>query len=107
MFMLATAGVLFTPKILGAIHVLRRGAGRFGGAAGLTLSVLTEMLLSSALAPVRMLFHTQFVLAALTNLQLQWKSPPREDAETSKLPTPRPARTPAAVGARAAHRRRR
>ena len=83
MFMLATAGVLFTPKILGAIHVLRRGAGRFGGAAGLTLSVLTEMLLSSALAPVRMLFHTQFVLAALTNLQLQWKSPPREDAETT------------------------
>ncbi len=83
MFMLATAGVLFTPKILGAIHVLMRGAGRFGGAAGLTLSVLTEMLLSSALAPVRMLFHTQFVLAALTNLQLQWKSPPREDAETT------------------------
>jgi membrane glycosyltransferase len=30
-----------------------------------------------------MLFHTQFVLAALTNLQLQWKSPPREDAETT------------------------
>ena len=83
MFMLATFGVLFTPKILGAIHVLMRGAGRFGGAAGLTLSVLTEMLLSSALAPVRMLFHTQFVLAALTNLQLQWKSPPREDAETT------------------------
>ena len=83
MFMLVTAGVLFTPKILGAIHVLMRGAGRFGGAAGLTLSVLTEMLLSSALAPVRMLFHTQFVLAALTNLQLQWKSPPREDAETT------------------------
>lgn len=27
-----------------------------------------------------------------------------EDAETSKLPAPRPARTPAAVGARAAHR---
>ena len=52
-------------------------------ALGLTLSVLTEMVLSSALAPVRMLFHTQFVLAALTNLTLQWKSPPREDAETS------------------------
>lgn len=82
-FMLATAGVLFTPKILGALLVLMRGAGRFGGAVGLTFSVLIEMFLSSALAPVRMLFHTQFVLAALTNLQLQWKSPPREDAETT------------------------
>jgi membrane glycosyltransferase len=83
MFTLATAGVLFTPKILGGILVLARGADRFGGRVGLTLSVLTEMLLSSALAPVRMLFHTQFVLAALTNLTLQWKSPPREDAATS------------------------
>ena len=83
MFTLATAGVLFTPKILGGVLVLARGADRFGGRVGLTLSVLTEMVLSSALAPVRMLFHTQFVLAALTNLTLQWKSPPREDAETS------------------------
>jgi membrane glycosyltransferase len=41
------------------------------------------MLLSAALAPVRMLFHTQFVIAALTNLQFSWKSPPREDAETT------------------------
>jgi membrane glycosyltransferase len=30
-----------------------------------------------------MLFHTQFVLAALTGLHVRWKSPPREDAETT------------------------
>lgn len=30
-----------------------------------------------------MLFHTQFVLAALTGWRLDWKSPPREDASTS------------------------
>jgi membrane glycosyltransferase len=30
-----------------------------------------------------MLFHSQFVLAALTRLDLHWKSPPREDAETT------------------------
>ena len=30
-----------------------------------------------------MLFHTQFVLAALTGLGVHWKSPPREDAETT------------------------
>jgi membrane glycosyltransferase len=34
------------------------------------------------LAPVRMLFHTQFVLAALTGWRLDWKSPPRDDAST-------------------------
>ena len=34
------------------------------------------------LAPVRMLFHTQFVLAALTGWKLDWKSPPRDDAVT-------------------------
>ena len=29
-----------------------------------------------------MLFHTQFVLAALTGWRLDWKSPPRDDAST-------------------------
>jgi membrane glycosyltransferase len=83
MFTLATGGVLFLPKVLGAILVLGRGADRFGGAVGVTLSLLMELLLSAALAPVRMLFHTQSVVAALTGLTLHWKSPPREDAETS------------------------
>jgi membrane glycosyltransferase len=44
--------------------------------------MLIEMLVSMLLAPVRMLFHTQFVLASLTGWSLQWKSPPREDAAT-------------------------
>jgi membrane glycosyltransferase len=83
LFAIATFGVLFAPKILGAVLVLARGAREFGGAAGVALSVLMELILSSALAPVRMLFHTQFVLAALMNLELKWKSPPREDAETT------------------------
>jgi membrane glycosyltransferase len=30
-----------------------------------------------------MLFHTQFVLSAIFGWALQWKSPPREDAETA------------------------
>jgi membrane glycosyltransferase len=30
-----------------------------------------------------MVFHTQFVLTALTGLGLPWKSPPREDSETT------------------------
>jgi membrane glycosyltransferase len=83
LFAIATGGVLFVPKILGAILVLARSADRFGGAVGVTVSLLLELLVASALAPVRMLFHTQFVISALTGFGIKWKSPPREDAETS------------------------
>ena len=78
-----TAVLLFVPKILGAGLALWRNADEFGGALRLTLSLLGEILLSALLAPIRMLFHTQFVIAALTSLTNHWKSPPREDAETT------------------------
>ncbi len=59
----------------------RRGAPlRRRGAA--VASALIEFVHSLLLAPVRMLFHTQFVLAALTGWRLDWKSPPRDDAST-------------------------
>src|SRR6185369_8496507 len=38
---------------------------------------------SLLLAPVRMLFHTQFVVAAMTGWRLDWRSPPRDDAATT------------------------
>jgi membrane glycosyltransferase len=82
-FLMGTAVVLFTPKILGGLVALAHGARHFGGLLGATLSVLLEILFSAMLAPIRMLFHTQFVLAALTGLGVHWKSPPREDAETT------------------------
>ncbi len=78
-----TASVLFAPKVLGAVVVLLRGTRDFGGPARLLLSVLVEMVISALLAPVRMVFHTLFVVAALTGWRLEWRSPPREDAETS------------------------
>jgi membrane glycosyltransferase len=34
------------------------------------------------LAPIRMLFHAHFVIAALLGIGIQWKSPPREDSQT-------------------------
>lgn len=79
----ATAVVLFLPKILSLTLIWIQGAEAFGGKLRLTLSVLLESLGSMLLAPVRMLFHTGFVLTALLGLRAQWKSPPREDAETS------------------------
>ena len=79
----ATAALLFLPKVLAILVVTVRGADRFGGAARLFLSMLGEMLLSALLAPIRMLFHTRFVLLAFLGLKLHWKSPPRLDAETT------------------------
>jgi len=37
---------------------------------------------SALLAPIRMLFHTQFVTMALAGRAVRWKSPPRDDNET-------------------------
>jgi membrane glycosyltransferase len=82
-FAVGTAAALFVPKILAAVLVIVRGAGEYGGAARVVLSLVLEVLFSALLAPVRMLFHTQFVLAALTGWRIHWKSPPREDAETT------------------------
>jgi membrane glycosyltransferase len=78
-----TATVLFLPKLLSVVLVWAQGAGAFGGRVRLTLGVLFESLTSMMLAPVRMLFHTEFVVSALAGLRAQWKSPPREDAETT------------------------
>jgi membrane glycosyltransferase len=79
----ATALLVFLPKVLGVALVFLQGGERYGGRLRLAAGAALEMLLSALLAPVRMLFHTQFVLSALTGLAVHWKSPPREDAETT------------------------
>lgn len=81
-FAIGTAVVLFLPKILGVTLVVARGAAEFGGALRVMLSLVLEVLLSALLAPIRMVFHTQFVIGALTGWRIHWKSPPREDAVT-------------------------
>ena len=78
----AVASMLFAPKLLAALIAGARDAQAFGGGVRLALSVLLEIVVSALMAPVRMLFHTQFVLAALAGWALQWKSPKREDAST-------------------------
>ena len=79
----ATALLLFLPKILGVLVVATRSPRSYGGGGRLVLSLFSELALSAAFAPTRMLSHTRFVIAALSGWRLQWKSPPREDAETS------------------------
>lgn len=77
-----TAALLFVPKLLALPLLWARGAHRYGGALRLALSVLAELIASALLAPIRMLFHTQFVASALGGWKIQWRSPAREDAET-------------------------
>jgi membrane glycosyltransferase len=78
-----TGLLLLAPKALSLFAIVARGeAKRFGGIGRLFSSALIEFTHSLLLAPVRMLFHTQFVLAALTGWRLDWKSPPRDDAAT-------------------------
>ena len=78
-----TATVLFLPKLLSVILIWVQGAQTFGGRLRLTLGVFFESVSSMLLAPVRMLFHTEFVVTALMGLRAQWKSPPREDTQTT------------------------
>jgi membrane glycosyltransferase len=78
----ATATLLFLPKLLALLLLLTKGSRYYGGPLKLISTTLMEVLFSALLAPVRMLFHTQFVTTALIGWAIKWKSPPREDAET-------------------------
>jgi membrane glycosyltransferase len=81
----ATATLLFLPKILSVILIWVQGAKNYGGGFKLLLSMLFELFFSAMLAPIRMLFHTQFVISPLLGLGTSWKSPPREDSQTGWL----------------------
>ena len=78
----ATATLLFLPKVLAVLLLIIKGSKGYGGPLRLCVGAGMEMLLSALLAPVRMLFHTRFVLAALLGIKIVWRSPKRDDAET-------------------------
>jgi membrane glycosyltransferase len=76
-----TLSMLFLPRVLGIAAVLIKGeAAAFGGRFSLLRSAALETMIALLQAPIRMLAHSLFVLAALTGLKLDWKSPPREAA---------------------------
>lgn len=79
----ATLTLLFLPKIMSLIWLCSRGAKEYGGSLRLILGVVLESLVSMLLAPVRMLFHTRFVISILFGLKAKWTSPDRESSETS------------------------
>lgn len=77
-----TIVLLFLPKLLSIILIWAKGSKEFGGRIKVTLSMLLEMLFSMLLAPVRMIFHTRFVLAAFLGWAATWNSPQRDDDST-------------------------
>jgi membrane glycosyltransferase len=71
--------MLMLPRVLGVLSLLdARQRRRYGGVLALIGGALLESLLSVLQAPVRMVAHSLFVVAALTGLKLDWKSPARE-----------------------------
>jgi membrane glycosyltransferase len=83
--LLAVTGmILFLPKILSILLIVfkRRTSRAYGGALRLSLSVFLEILLSSLFAPIRMVFHSRFVIQTLLRRSVSWPSQGREDAET-------------------------
>ena len=79
----ATATLLFLPKVLSVILVWVQGSRQFGGPLKVLASMVLESLFSMALAPVRMLFHTRFVLTSIMGWSIQWRSPSRENSDTT------------------------
>jgi membrane glycosyltransferase len=79
----ATLVLLFLPKVLAIFLIAARDARAFGSQWRLALSALLEMGLSMLLAPIRMLFHTGFVITALAGSTFRWSSPARDDAQTT------------------------
>lgn len=82
----ATLVVLFLPKILGVVMIVARGTQReFGGVGNLIASTLIEILLTSLLAPIRMLAHTRFVFTTLIGKQVKWNAQQRADTQVPWL----------------------
>ncbi len=75
----STMVLLFLPKLLSILLIWCKGTKESAATGAYALSLLLEMLFSVLLAPVRMLFHTVFVVSALLGWEVVWNSPQRDD----------------------------
>jgi len=77
------AALLIVPKILAIVVLfLRNEQHQYGGGARLIGSAILEFSISTLYAPIRMVFHTRYVLAILSGRHGGWHSPPREGSGT-------------------------
>lgn len=76
----ATFTLLLVPKLVSGIIVLsKQGPKSVGGIFCFSLSILLEIVFSMILAPIRMIFHSKFVIKAIFGSKVQWRSPARND----------------------------
>jgi membrane glycosyltransferase len=79
----ATAVLLFVPKFMSFLLIVKNGeASSYGGAFRLLASVIVEILISMLLAPLRMWYHSKFVLLTLLGRQIKWGAQHRDGNET-------------------------
>ncbi len=79
----STVVLLFLPKLLAVVNTAyARRIVNFGGLWSIISSMTLEIIISSLLAPIRMLAHSRFVIEALFNFNLQWAGQNRS-SETS------------------------
>ena len=79
----STAALLFLPKIFALILAAAKGQSKyFGGLFAMTCSVLGEVIISTLLAPVRMLFHSYFVVTTLLGSRSGWNAQNRSQETT-------------------------
>lgn len=78
-----TAALLFLPKILAlGLAVVKGQSKNFGGLVPMSSSVLAEVVISTLLAPVRMLFHSYFVVTTLLGARSGWNAQNRSQETT-------------------------
>ena len=75
--------LLFLPKVLSFILIVKHGAAKaYGGAARLGMGIAVEIIFSTLLAPLRMWFHSKFVLLTLLGRTIRWNAQQRAASGT-------------------------
>ncbi|MEW5895065.1 MAG: glucans biosynthesis glucosyltransferase MdoH [Candidatus Omnitrophota bacterium] len=76
---------LFTPKMLSFILIAgdHHKRAQFGGLKRLGISIILETIFSTVLAPLRMVFHSWYVVSNLTGKKLSWGAQARLLKKTS------------------------
>ncbi|HWB00960.1 MAG TPA: glucans biosynthesis glucosyltransferase MdoH [Pirellulales bacterium] len=76
-----TMAMLFLPKLWSYLVLLRDRRLRIacGGARKAALSMLVEMTVSVAVAPIMMVFHTTFVIYTFLGKKVQWSAQERDE----------------------------
>ena len=78
-----TALLLLLPKLLSFLLILKNRETRlYGGLVSLCASIASEILLSTLVAPIRMWFHSKFVLLTLLGRPIRWTTQCRMESAT-------------------------